>query len=118
VFAVAAAAGFAVARPLAPVRLRAEVEQRLSELLGGDVRVGELRVSLRMGLQLEGRDVVAWPVRGGPALRVERAVAGLRVFSHLTGQRRLRRIRLEGAHLAVERSAAGAWTPPPAASLA
>jgi hypothetical protein len=118
VFAAAAAVGFAAARPLAPVRLRAEVEQRLSDLLGGEVRVGELRVSLGLGLRLEGKGVVAWPAPGGPALRVERVVAGLRVFSHLTGQHRLRLIRLEGAHLTVERSAAGQWTPPPAQGLA
>jgi hypothetical protein len=43
VFTAAAVAGFAVARPLAPLRLRAEVEQRLSDLLDGEVRVGELR---------------------------------------------------------------------------
>ena len=104
--AAAVAVGCWVARPLAPEHLRAEVEARLTEKLGGEVRVAQLRLSLRFG-----------PGRGGPGLRVERVVADLRVFSHLTGQRRLRRLRLEGARLRAARGPDGGWSPPPLAAL-
>jgi hypothetical protein len=117
IFVGAAVLGYAASRPVAPARLRAEVEQRLSELLGGPVRVGELRLSLGLGLRLEGREIEVWPDPGGPALRVEVAVADLRPFAHLTGQRRLSRLRIEGAELRVSRSPAGAWSPPQVAAL-
>jgi uncharacterized protein involved in outer membrane biogenesis len=107
IFAAAVAIGCWVARPLAPERLRAEVEERLTEKLRGEVRVAQLRLSLRFGLRLEGSGVEVWPEPGGPGLRVERVVADIRVFSHLTGQRRLRRLRLEGAQLRVARGPDG-----------
>ncbi len=43
--------------------------------------------------------------------------ADIRLFSHLTGQKRLRRLRLEGARLRVGRGPDGGWTPPPLAKL-
>jgi hypothetical protein len=117
IFATAVAAGCWVARPLAPERLRAEVEQRLSELLKGEVRVAELRLSLRLGLRLEGTAVEVWPTPDGPGLSVERVEADVRLFSHLTGQKRLRRLRLAGARLRAVRGPEGGWTPPPAAAV-
>ena len=117
IFTAAVAAGWWVARPLASERLRSEVEERLTEMLGGEVRVARLRLSLRLGLRLEGSGVEVWPGRGGPGLRVERVEADLRLFSHLTGQARLRRLRLEGARLRVTRGADGGWNPPPLAAL-
>jgi hypothetical protein len=117
IFATAVAAGFWVAQPLAPERLRVELEERLSEKLRGEVRVAQLRLSLRLGLRLQGSGVEVWPGRGGPGLRVERVVADVRIFSHLTGQRRLRRLRLEGARMRIVRGPDGGWTPPPVAAL-
>ena len=117
IFTAAVAAGWWVARPLATERLRSEVEERLTEKLGGEVRVAQLRLSLRLGLRLEGSGVEVWPGRGGPGLRVERVEADIRLFSHLTGQPRLRRLRLEGARLRVARGADGALNPPPMAAL-
>jgi hypothetical protein len=117
IFAAAVAVGSWVARPLAQERLRPEVEERLAEMLGGEVRVAQLRLSLRLGLRLEGRAVEVWPGRGDPGLRVERVEADIRLFSHLTGQARLRRIRLEGVRLRVARGPDGSWTPPPVAEL-
>lgn len=112
VFAAAAVAGFALARPLAPASLHREVETRLADLLGGPVHLGELRVSLRWGVLLQGEDVTVWPSGAGPALHVERVTAELRPFSHLTGQRRVRRLRLEGPSLRVTRHADASITPP------
>ncbi|MBW1687707.1 MAG: AsmA-like C-terminal region-containing protein [Deltaproteobacteria bacterium] len=117
IFTAAVAAGWWVARPLATERLRSEVEERLTEMLRGEVRVAHLRVSLRLGLRLEGSGVEVWPGPGGPGLRVERVEADIRLFSHLTGLPRLRRLRLEGARLRAARGADGAWTPPPLAAL-
>jgi hypothetical protein len=81
------------------------------------VRIRELRVSLGWGLRLEAEDVEVWPAAGGAALQVERAQAELRLFAHLTGQRRLRRIRLEHPRMRIARDAAGAWSPPAADAL-
>lgn len=117
VFVAAVAVGFAVARPLAPERLHAEVEQILSQLLGGDVEIGSLHMTLGWGIQLEGFDIVAWPVDGGPALRADRARAEIRPFSHLTGQRRVRSISLERPHLQIRRGSDGVFTPAPAEAI-
>jgi hypothetical protein len=117
IFTAAVAAGWWVARPLATERLRSEIEERLTEMLRGEVRVAHLRLSLRLGLRLEGSGVEVWPGPGGPGLRVERVEADIRLFSHLTGLPRLRRLRLEGARLRAVRGADGAWTPPPLAAL-
>jgi len=79
--------------------------------------VEQLRISLRFGLHLEGNAVEVWPSSGGPGLRVEHVEADIRLFSHLTGQKRLRRLLLAGARLRVEREPTGGWTPPPVAKL-
>ncbi|MBW2269566.1 MAG: hypothetical protein JRH16_13405 [Deltaproteobacteria bacterium] len=117
VFGAALAVGFTAARPLAPSRLHEEIEQLLSDLLGGDVQIGTLRLSLGWGIRLEGYDVVAWPSDDGPALHAERARAEIRPFSHLTGQRRLRSIALERPRLQVRRGPDGVFSPPPAERL-
>lgn len=117
VFVAAVVAGFAVARPLAPARLHAEVEGLLSELLEGPVKIGSLRVSLGWGLRLEGLDLTAWPIGDGYALTAARAVAEIRPFSHLTGQRRIRLIRLERPVLRVTRGRDGSYQPAPAQAL-
>jgi hypothetical protein len=62
-------------------------------------------------VQVIGRGVEAFPGPGGPALRVERAVADLRPFAHLTGQRRVGRLSLERAELQLARDAKGHWSP-------
>jgi len=115
-----AAAGFAWVRPFAPAQLRGELEVRLGELVDGEVRIPELRLSLGWGLQLIGTDIEAWPGQGGQAqaaLRIDRVTAELRPFAALTGQRQLRLLRIEGATLRVARHAGGGWTPAPADSL-
>ncbi len=113
IFIAALAVGFAVARPLAPSRLHAEVEELLGELLDSRVEIGSLRMSLGWGIRLEGIDVVAYPSEGGPALRADRALAEIRPLAHLTGQRRVRSIALDRPALRVTRGPDGRYAPPP-----
>jgi hypothetical protein len=117
-FAMAFAAGFALVRGLAPERLRRETEVRLAEALGGPVEVGRLRIAPGLGLRLHAEAVTAWPAEAGPRLKVERVEARLRPFAFLTGGPLFGALRLDGARLALERSRAGAWEPPPLADLA
>lgn len=117
VFLGAVAAGFAWVRPYAPDRLRGELEQRLSDLLQGPVRISQLRLGLGWGLRLVGEGVEVWPGEGGAALDIERITAELRPFAALTGQRQLRLLRLEGATLSLSRDGTGEWSPAPLGGL-
>lgn len=117
IFLAAGLAGYVLARPLAPERLHAEVEARLTEALGGQVELGQLRVYLGWGLHFEGRHVTIWPGSDGTGLHVQRITADVRPFSHLTGQLRLRRITLEGAVLRARRGPDGAVSPARLAEL-
>jgi hypothetical protein len=117
VFATAAVAGFTVAERITPDFLRVEIQERLEAALGSPVRVESVGIGLGLRVALIGRGIEAYPGPGGPALRVERAVVELRPFSHLTGQRRMRRLVLEGPTLRVSRDADGAWAPAPLARL-
>jgi hypothetical protein len=117
VFVVAAGAGFTVAARITPDLLRVELQDRLEAVLGSPVRVRSVGLSLGLRVRVIGHDVEAFPGPGGPALRVERAVAELRPFAHLTGQRRMGRLALEGADLKLGRDAEGRWTPSALAAL-
>ena len=117
VFTAAAGAGFSVAARVTPDLLRVELQDRLEEALGSPVRVKSVGLGLGLRLRVIGQGVEAFPGPGGPALRVERAVADLRPFSHLTGQRRVGRLSLEGADLRLTRDAKGRWSPAALAAL-
>jgi len=117
IFLVAIGVGYLVAAPLAPERLRAELEVRLAETLHGQVHIGSVELSVGFGLTLEGLDLKVWPYDDGAGLHVDRVVASVRPLAHLTGQRRLRSLRLEGARMRVKRAPTGEWTPPPAAAI-
>jgi hypothetical protein len=117
VFAVAAGVGFTVAAHITPDLLRVELQDRLEAALGSPVRVQSVGLALGLHVRVIGRGVEAFPGPGGPALRVERAVADLRPFAHLTGQRRVGRLSLEGADLKLARDAKGRWTPASLAAL-
>jgi hypothetical protein len=114
---MSAAAGFTVAERVTPDFLRVEIQERLEVALGTPVRVESVGIGLGLRVALIGRGIEAYPGPGGPALRVERVVVELRPFSHLTGQRRMRRLTLEGPTLRLGRDAEGAWTPAPLAQL-
>ncbi|MDP6242433.1 MAG: hypothetical protein QF462_03810, partial [Myxococcota bacterium] len=117
VFAAAAIVGFAAVRPPVPASLHREIETRLTDLLGGPVQIGELRLSLRWGVLVEGRDLTVWPSEGGPALHVSRATAKIRIFSHLTGQERIRSVRLERPLLHMTHHPDGSITPEAVSAL-
>jgi len=117
VFTAAAGAGFSVAARVTPDLLRVELQERLEAALGSPVRVQWVGLELGLRVRVIGRGVEAFPGPGGPALRVERAVADLRPFAHLTGQRRVGRLSLEGADLRLARDAKGRWTPAVLATL-
>ncbi len=117
VFGAAFAAGWSTAERVTPDLIRVELQERLEALLGTPVRVGSVRIALGLRLYLIGSEIEAYLGPEGPALRVERVIAELRPFAHLTGQRRMRRLSLEGASLRVSRDAAGEWIPSPLADL-
>ncbi|TFG95371.1 MAG: hypothetical protein E4H11_05170, partial [Myxococcales bacterium] len=109
IFIVAAGIGFTVAAHITPDLLRVELQDRLEAVLGSPVRVESVGLALGLHVRVIGHGVEAFPGPGGPALHVDRAVAELRPFAHLTGQRRVRRLSLEGADLRLARDANGHW---------
>jgi hypothetical protein len=114
---VSAAAGFHAAGYLRPDLLRHELEAQLEAMLGSPVRIESLGFALGLRIRLVGRGVETYPGADGPRLRIARAVAEVRPFAHLTGQRRLRKLALEGATLQLTRDAAGRWDPEAVAEL-
>lgn len=106
-FALAAWSGFYVASRVAPERLRSETERRLADRLGADVRIDQIRISLRWGLVLEARGVEVLPPRPGSRLFVERASARLDPGALLMARFRLDRLALEGFALHLEPDARG-----------
>lgn len=111
VAAVAAGIGLAGHRWLTPERLRQIVERRLSELTQSPASVGQVRLALGVGLQLEAEDVRLWPRGNGHGLRIGHAGLGLEPLGLLTGRLRARRLILRDAVLEVEQDEAGAMWP-------
>jgi len=110
-FAATFAAGFSLARELAPERLRSQAEARLEQALGGPVAIGRLQVAPGLGLRLLAESLTAWPSEAGPRLQVERVEARLRPIAFLTGGPIFGSLRLDGVRLSLERDRAGAWSP-------
>ncbi|RIL07279.1 MAG: hypothetical protein DCC71_03505 [Proteobacteria bacterium] len=111
-FAIAAGAlaGLAVSARLAPERLRAALEERLTAELG-PVEIGEVRPFFGWGLGIELRDL---RIPGEPG---ERPIAADRVWITLSprsvvrGEPRAHRVDVRGLDLALARRADGRWTP-------
>jgi hypothetical protein len=104
VFGAAALGGFYAASQMAPERLRAEAETRLSALLKAPVRLGEVRVNLTEDLpwlQLEARDLRADPLPGGAALAVESVSGRIDPILLVLGRLELRGLRLSGIELSL-----------------
>jgi hypothetical protein len=119
VFFAALAVGFILAPRIASESLRVEAEERLSQVVGAPVRIGDVRLALGFGLRLEGTDVVVW--RDGdraPSLQVDRIRASIPTTSLIFGKPRFGRIVLDGARLRIERDTDGRWSPAPIAELA
>ena len=104
----AAVLGFLATASLGPERLEEQVLLWLEKTTGRPAVVGSLRLRLGLPVQLEGRDLRLWD----GALTAERASARIDVFSLLIGRPRLTRLRLDGAHLQIERLPEGTWQPP------
>lgn len=114
VFAAAVAVGFMLTPRLASESLRVEAEDRLADLMGARVSIGEVHLALGFGLRLEGTDVVSWrDEEGTPAIVVDRIRTSVRLTSLLFGRLRFGRILLDGARLRIERDAQGQWSPAP-----
>jgi hypothetical protein len=98
-FALAALGGFYAAARLAPDRLRAEAETRLSALLRAPVRLAGVRVSLTEDLpwlHLEATGLRADPLPGGSSLAIERLGARIDPFLLILGRLELRGLELRG----------------------
>jgi hypothetical protein len=99
VFGAAALGGFYAASRMAPERLRAEAEARLSALLKAPVRLAEVRINLTRDLPwllLEARGLRIDPLPGGAALAVEQVSARIDPILLILGRLELRGIRLSG----------------------
>lgn len=104
VFGLAAVGGFYAASRMAPERLRAEAELRLSALLEAPVRLGEVRVNLTDDLpwlQLEARSLRADPLPGGVALAVETLSGRVDPILLVLGRLELRGLRASGVELSL-----------------
>jgi hypothetical protein len=119
IFLGAAAIGFFLTPRIASESLRVEAEERLSQAIGVQVRIGDVRLVLGFGLHLEGTDVLVW--RDGEraaSLQFDRIRASIRPTSLIFGKPQFSRIVFDGARLRIERDSGGSWSPAPIAELA
>jgi hypothetical protein len=109
VLLLAAGVGFVAARSLLePERLKGQVEGWLARATRAPASVASLRLVVGFPIRLEGTGVLLWD----GALAVERASARIDVVSLLLGSPRLTSLRLDGAHLRIDRTPKGEWSPP------
>ena len=110
---VAAAVGYALSASLAGEILRRGLERRLSDLLRGEVRIGELEVTFANGLGLRGVRVSAYPSDIGPGLYAQTVHAELHESALLLGQLALETLTLEDLEIRIELDADGNFSFPP-----
>jgi len=108
VCALAAASGFQATSRLAPEQLEEQVLGWLERATGRPAEIASLRIKVGLPVQLEGSGLRLWD----GALTAERASARIDVISLLVGRPRLTSLRLDGAHLRVEKLPKGTWQPP------
>ena len=100
VIAVAAGLiGWLLVREASPQFLQAELQERLSEALATPVTIEKITVSPGGWIQLDAREVRAWPGEDGSGLAIPRVVGSIDPLSLLLGEVRLRRVELDGAVL-------------------
>jgi hypothetical protein len=107
VLLVAAASGFYAVQALSPDRLQRSVEGWLSQRTRSPAEIATLRLVLGFPIRLEGTGVRLYD----GAVTVESASARIDVISLLLGRPRLNRLRLDGAHLRLNRTPEGTWQP-------
>ncbi|MBW2577392.1 MAG: AsmA-like C-terminal region-containing protein [Deltaproteobacteria bacterium] len=104
---VAGLAGWLLIREVSPQFLQAELEERLSAALATTVTVENIKVSPNKWIELDAREIHAWPSEDGSGLEIPRVVGSIDPLSLLFGRLRLRRVSFDGAVLragVIERS--------------
>ena len=107
-----AIAGYLVSSGLGTRLLHDEIEVQLTRLLEGPVGIGSVEVRFNDGLQVEARDVSAYPnpVEGEPpVLRARRIVAWVDLVSLLIGRLELSTLMLEGPHVRLVQNLDGSF---------
>ncbi len=99
--AAAGLVGWLLVRAVSLQYLQAELEERLSAALATPVTIETITVSPWKWVQLDAREVRAWPGEDGFGLEIPRVVGSIDPLSVLFGEVRLRRLRVEGAVLRV-----------------
>ena len=107
-----AIAGYLVSSGLGTRLLHDEIEVQLTRLLEGPVGIGSVEVRFNDGLQVEARDVSAYPnpvESEPPVLRARRIVAWVDLVSLLIGRLELSTLMLEGPHVRLVQSLDGSF---------
>jgi len=116
-FLLAAGAGYFLSSSLGRGILRGEAERQLAKLMRSPVAVEQIRLRLRLGIEIEANNLMVYPGRYGPGLSARHATARVDLLSLLLGRPRLRRLTLDRAQIRIERLAQGRWGPPPLEKL-
>ena len=99
--------GWLLIREVSPQFLQAELEERLSAALATSVTIENIKVSPNKWIELDAREIHAWPSEDGSGLEIRRVVGSIDPLSLLFGKLRLRRVSFDGAVLragVIERS--------------
>ena len=106
---IAVAAGFALDRYLQSPAFKEAVIRSAHDLLGSDVRIGDIHVSLLSGASLTAVSVANPPGFDGDLLHADAVVLRYRLWPLLRKRLEIGRLVLEGPTLAVTRREAGEW---------
>jgi len=105
-------AGYLVSSGLGTRLLHREIETQLSRLAQGPVEISSVEVHFRDGLQVEAREVSAYPspIAGDPPiLRARRVLAWVDFLALLIGRLELSTLILEGPHIRLVQHADGSF---------
>jgi hypothetical protein len=106
---IGGAAGFALDRYLQSSAFKQAVVRSAHDLLGSDVNVGEIHISLFSGVSLTAVTVANPPGFTGDLLRADALVLRYRLWPLLRKRLELRRLALDGPTLVIARRGAGEW---------
>lgn len=94
-------AGYLLVRKVSPPYRQADLEKRLLAALATPVTIEKITASPENWIQLEAREVRAWSGGDGFGLKIPRVVDPIDPLSLRVGERRLRRLHVEGVVLRV-----------------